>query len=328
MSELQDKVVVLAAGGRIVQKLPDQSELSDEEISAFIPDFLHPMSVFRKWSFQPVSNYTLNMCADIVHMAKSMIHDEKAKAIVITCAVHAMAELAYFSDLIWDLNSPLIFTASIFSANSPNSETRNRLTQAVTAALSQSTAGKGALICLNDALYSPADIIRISNYRRADLQMFSPLGIYTQPGGDYIHLRNPRTRSFRTLTSPLPRNLPILTAALGSDDLVIRTLAEKADTLDGLILSGLGDGDVPSSWIHPQDYPHKHADSPHEPLPWRLRSGNGAVRGQCVPAHRHGSDSCRASLTVPREIEACGCACFGNAQRGNPELDSRLRTCQ
>ena len=249
MSELQDKVVVLAAGGRIVQKLPDQSELSDEEISAFIPDFLRPMSVFRKWSFQPVSNYTLNMCADIVHMAKSMIHDEKAKAIVITCAVHAMAELAYFSDLIWDLNSPLIFTASIFSSNSPNSETRTRLTQSVTAALSQSTSGKGTLICLNDALYSPADIIRISNYRRADLQMFSPLGIYTQPGGDYIHLRNPRTRNFRTLTSPIPRNLPILTAALGSDDLVIRTLAEKADTLDGLILSGLGDGDVPSSWI-------------------------------------------------------------------------------
>ena len=229
--ENRDKIVVLLAGGRIVQRHEehDNPELTDEELYALLPDDVKSHVVFQKWSFQPPSNYSLRMCADIIGMAASYIHDEGARGVVITCHIQAMAELAYFADLIWELNPPVIFTGSIFNAGSQNSETALRLTQSVRAALSGACTGKGALICIQDAIYAPSDVLRISNFNRAGLLAFpeSPLGVFSQPTGDYISLRFPRHRKVMKLTSQIARNIPVISASLGDSDVVMRALLDK-----------------------------------------------------------------------------------------------------
>ncbi len=252
--ENRDKIVVLLAGGRIVQRHEehDSPELTDEELYALLPEDIRPHVIFQKWSFQPVSNYTLRMCGELMNMVYTFVHDEGARGVVVTCGIQAIAELAYFADLVWDLNPPLIFTASIFNAGTPNSETGLRLRQSVRAALSGACTGKGALICIQDAIYAPADVLRISNFNRAGLLAFpeSPLGVFSQPSGGYISLRFPRHRYVQKMVQPLARSIPVLTASLGDGDLILRALVEKRfEELDGLIVSGLGDGDVPSLWV-------------------------------------------------------------------------------
>ncbi|MBQ7195941.1 MAG: asparaginase [Synergistaceae bacterium] len=249
--ENRDKVVVLLAGGRIVQNQDDR-ELTDEELYALLPEDVREHVVFQRWSFQPVSNYTLRMCGELINMVTSFIHDEGARGVVVTCGLQALSELSYLADLVWDLNPPLIFTGSIFNADSPNSESRLRLSQSVRAALSGACIGKGVLICIQDAIYAPADVLRISNFNRAGLLAFpeSPLGVFSQPSGNYISLRFPRHRYIQKVVQPLARNIPILTASLGDNDLMLRALLDKKfEELDGLVVSGLGDGDVPSSWV-------------------------------------------------------------------------------
>lgn len=249
--ENRDKVVVLLAGGRIVQR-QDGQELTDEELFALLPDDVKGHVVFQKWSFQPVSNYTLRMCGELISMANSYVHDEGARGVIVTCGIPLLAELSYFADLVWNLNPPLIFTGSIFNAATPGSETGTRLTQSARAALSGSCTGKGALICIHDAIYAPADVLRISNFTRSGLLAFpdSPLGVFSQPSGNYISLRFPRHRYVQTMTHPLARNISVLTASLGDSDVLLRALLDKRfEELDGLIISGLGDGDVPSSWV-------------------------------------------------------------------------------
>ena len=249
--ENRDKIVVLLAGGRIVQR-QDGRELTDEELFALLPEDLRGHVVFQKWSFQPVSNYTLRMCGELISMVNTFVHDDGARGVVVTCGIPLLAELSYFADLVWNLNPPLIFTGSIFNAGSSGSETSTRLTQSVRAALSGSCTGKGALICIQDAIYAPADVLRISNFNRAGLLAFpeSPLGVFSQPSGSFISLRFPRHRYVQTMKLPLARNIPILTASLGDSDLILRALLDKrSEELDGLVISGLGDGDVPSSWV-------------------------------------------------------------------------------
>ncbi len=249
--ENRDKIVVLLAGGRIVQR-QDGQELTEEEMYALLPDDVKSHVTFQKWSFQPVSNYTLRMCSELIVMANSFVHDEGARGVVVTCGIPLLAELSYFADLVWNLNPPLIFTGSIFSAGSSGSETSTRLTQSIRAALSGACTGKGALICIQDSIYAPADVLRISNFNRAGLLAFpeSPLGVFSQPSGSYISLRFPRHRYVQTMTKPLARNIPILTASLGDADILLKALLDKRfEELDGLIISGLGDGDVPSSWV-------------------------------------------------------------------------------
>ncbi len=250
--ENRDKIVVLLAGGRIVQH-QDDSELNNDELYALLPEDMREYVNFQKWSFQPVSNYTLRMCGELVDMVTSLVHNEGARGVVLTCGIQAISELSYFADLVWDLNPPLIFTGSIFNADSPNSETRLRMTQAVRAALSGRCVGKGVLICIQDAIYAPADVLRISNFNRGGLLAFpeSPLGVFSQPSGNYISLRFPRHRYIQKLIMPLARNIPILNASLGDNDVILRALLDKkfSDELDGIVISGLGDGDVPSSWV-------------------------------------------------------------------------------
>ena len=249
--ENRDKIVVLLAGGRVVQR-QDGAELTDEELYALLPDDLKKYVVFQKWSYQPVSNYTLRMCGELINMVTSYVHDEGARGVVVTCGIPLLAELSYFADLVWNLNPPLIFTGSIFNAGTSGSETGTRLRQSVRAALSGSCTGKGALICIQDAIYAPADVLRISNFNRAGLLAFpeSPLGVFSQPSGNYISLRYPRHRYIQNMEKPLARNIPVITASLGDSDVIIRALLDKRyEELDGLVISGLGDGDVPSSWV-------------------------------------------------------------------------------
>ena len=250
--ENRDKIVVLLAGGRIVQH-QDDSELNDEELYALLPEDIRGHVMFQKWSFQPVSNYTLRMCGELISMVTSFVHDQGARGVVVTCGLQALSEVSYLADLVWDLNPPLIFTGSIFNADGPNSESRLRLTQSVKAALSGACTGKGVLICVQDAIYAPADVLRISNFNRGGLLAFpeSPLGVFSQPSGNYISLRFPRHRYIQKMVQPLARNIPILTASLGDNDLMLRALLEnkKFEELDGIVVSGLGDGDVPSSWV-------------------------------------------------------------------------------
>ena len=249
--ENRDKIIVLLAGGRIVQR-HDGTEITEEELSAILPDDVKSYVSFQQWSSQPVSNYTLRMCGELISMVRSYVHDDGARGVVVTCSISLLAEISYFADLVWDLNPPLIFTGSIFNAGSPNSETAMRLTQSTRAALSGLCTGKGALICVQDAIYAPADVLRISNFNRAGLLAFpeSPLGVFSQPSGSYISLRFPRHRYIQKMSEPLARNIPIITASLGDGDVILRALLDKRyDEVDGLIISGLGDGDVPSSWV-------------------------------------------------------------------------------
>ena len=249
--ENRDKIVVLLAGGRIVQR-QDGSELTEEELYALLPEDVRSYTVFQQWSFQPVSNYTLRMCGELISMVRGYVHDDGARGVIVTCGIPLLAELSYFADLVWDLNPPLIFTGSIFNAGTQNSETAMRLTQSIRAALSGLCTGKGALICIQDAIYAPADVLRISNFNRAGLLAFpeSPLGVFSQPSGNYISLRFPRHRYIQKMAEPLARNIPVIVASLGDGDVILRSLLDKRfEELDGLVISGLGDGDVPSSWV-------------------------------------------------------------------------------
>ncbi|MBQ6772891.1 MAG: asparaginase [Synergistaceae bacterium] len=252
--ENRDKIVVLLAGGRIVQRHEehDDPELTNEELYALLPEDIRQHVNFQKWSFQPVSNYTLRMYRELLDMIHTYVHDEGARGVIVTCGIQAIAELAYFADLVWDLNPPVIFTGSIFNAGTPNSETSLRLTQSIKAALSGACTGKGALICIQDSIYAPADVLRISNFNRAGLLAFpeSPLGVFSQPSGSYISLRSPRHRYVQKMNSPIARNIPVINASLGDSDLMLKALLDKRfEELDGLVVSGLGDGDVPSSWV-------------------------------------------------------------------------------
>ena len=258
--ENRDKIVVLLAGGRIVHRSEAEKDkeqrqetlLSNAELAALLPDDLKDLTSFQEWSSQPISNCSLRMCSDIMHMAAGYVNDEGARGVVVTCDVQGMSELAYFADLVWSFPQPLVFTASIFNAGVPGSETALHLAQSIQAALSEACWGQGAIVCVQDALYAAADTIHFSNSSRSGFLSFpsGPLSTFSEPSGDLIPLRSPRRGKILDVETVPARVIEIVDASLGGGDVILNALLDKRiEEVEGLVVAGFGNGEVPPSWV-------------------------------------------------------------------------------
>jgi L-asparaginase len=251
----RDKIALILAGGEIIHKrVPPGAEavpLEGEGLTACFSAETQEKAFVVDWSYQPVSHYTLRMCSDLIQLAGPQI-EEGAAGVVITVGTQALTEAAYFAELVWNYPQPLVFTASICYAGTPEVETKLRLHQSVQAAASQSSWGQGPLICVQDELYAAADLCQLSNYSRMGFVSLpcGPLARFCEPGSDLIVLRSTR-RSGRVMDiGTLPaRNIEILEASLGGGDILLNALLEsRVSDLDGLVVSAFGGGDVPPSW--------------------------------------------------------------------------------
>lgn len=251
----RDKIALIVAGGQIVHRREGCSKekipVKREELLQFLPEGIREAIAPLEWSYQPISHYTLRMCSDLAQLAASQVKDG-AKGVVITCSAQALTELAYFADLVWSFPQPLVFTASIFNAGVPGSETALHLAQSVRAALSESCWGQGAIVCVQDALYAAADLIHFSNYSRTGFLSFpcGPLSTFSEPSGDLIPLRAPRRGRILDIETAPARVIEIVEASLGGGDVVLNALLDKRiEEVEGLVVAGFGNGDVPPSWV-------------------------------------------------------------------------------
>lgn len=251
----RDKIALILAGGQIVHRREGSSKekipLGQAELECFLPEEYRERIALLDWSFQPLSHYTLRMCSDLTQLAASQVK-EGAKGIVITCSTQALTELAYFADLVWSFPQPLIFTASIFNAGVSGSETTLHLAQSVHAALSEICWGQGAVVCIQDALYAAADLVQFSNFSRSGFLSFpcGPLSEFIEPSGDLQPLRSPRRGKVLDIETVPARIVEIVDASLGGGDVLLNALLDKRiEEVEGIVVAGFGNGDVPPSWV-------------------------------------------------------------------------------
>ncbi len=251
----RDKIALILAGGQIIHRQGhswgEQAPLSQDELNGFLEEDLRSKTAILNWSFQPISHYTLRMCSDLTQLAAAHVR-EGAGGVVITCGPQALEELAYFTDLVWSFPQPMVFTSSILYVGSQGCETGLHINRAIRAALSESCWGHGAVVCIQDAIYAASDFFQLSNYRRMG---FSPLrcGVvceFSEPSGGMNFLRSPRRGKILDIDTTPARNVEIVVASLGGGDILLNALLDKrVDELDGLVIAGFGNGDVPPSWI-------------------------------------------------------------------------------
>ncbi|NLL37634.1 MAG: asparaginase [Fretibacterium sp.] len=253
----RNKVTLLLAGGQVVHRKSatpteptENIPLTREEVEAALGDVAQEVEIME-WSFQPISHYSLRMCSDLVQLAASQVK-EGAQGVVITFDTQALTEFAYFADQVWSFPQPLIFTGSLLYSGLPGSETALNLTQSVQAALSESCWGQGVIVCIQDRGYAASEIHQLSNDNRSGLLLSpcGPLFEFSMPLGELRCLRkNNRNVLWNTDTVPA-RSIEIVEAFIGGGDLLLNALLEKhINELDGLVVGGFGNGDVPPSWV-------------------------------------------------------------------------------
>jgi L-asparaginase len=251
----RDKIALILAGGQITLKyVPDALEplpIGEEELIACLPEDKRGKAYIVDWSRQPVNNYTLRMCSDLVQMAGTQV-EEGASGVVITCGAQALTEVAYFADLVWSYPQPLIFTASINYAGTPGSETALLLTRSVHAAESQACWGQGVLVCLRDKLCAASEVRHLSNYSHFGYAAMpgGPIAEFSEPLGALSFLRSPRRGRILDIGTLPARNVELIGISLGGGGVLLNALLDgRISELDGLVISAFGDGDVSPSWV-------------------------------------------------------------------------------
>lgn len=248
----RDKIAIVISGGRISLKSinepgEDYVPLSDSEFLNFLPEDLREKIYLVDWSRQPAGHYSLRMVSDLVQLAARQAADG-AGGVVLACGAHGLEEMAYFADLVWSFAQPLVFVSSTQYHSAQ--ERAKLLRQAVFAAGSSQCWGRRVLVLCDGELLSASDIVQVSNYRRG--------GFKTPNCGPIAEFEGSRIFTFcsRQRLRILPvdiqpaRRVEVLYSTIGGGETMLSAFQGKTvKEIDGLVIAGLGDGEISPSWI-------------------------------------------------------------------------------
>ena len=213
-----------------------------------LPGELAERCDIKEWSCQPSSHYSMAMMLAMEEMFESLI-TEGYEGIIVVSGSGVMEEMAYFVNLLWHFEEPVIFANLMVQGRAGVKEGLMNMHCSVLAALSADSHGRGALICSSGELFC-ADEVTLAD-------PVSPDNAFQAPEkGSVGKMLNGEIKYFRTAKRPgflarRPVNLPcveIMWASLGGGELVLSSLSHARD-LGGLVLAGFGAGNVPPSWV-------------------------------------------------------------------------------
>ncbi|HOO63804.1 MAG TPA: asparaginase [Synergistaceae bacterium] len=251
------KIVLVGAGsycyppGVPSQQSPEESKIAaTERIIEAIPS-LPENTLFEvvEWSRQPSSHYTIQMTMDLIERLRGLIK-KGARGLVVSAGTDVLEEMSYLTDLLWIYPQPVIFTGSLIPWESFGSDAAMNLYQSLLAAASENTWGLGALVCVQDQLFSATEVTKEIPQRRDAFRApgKGPLG--TIVGNQVFVKRRPhRTRSLRESITPF-QNIPIFYASLGAGSFLLDHCVENPK-VDGIVLAGFGLGNIPPEWLPP-----------------------------------------------------------------------------
>ncbi|MDD2057865.1 asparaginase [Pseudomonas sp. GD03860] len=193
----------------------------------------------------PSASLTFIQLLDVLHWADAQVK-QGAQGVVLTQGTDTLEEVAYFMDLLWPHEAPLVLTGAMRSANQAGADGPANLFASVQVALAAESQGRGALVVINDQIHAAL------NVRKADsLAMDAFTSSHVGPQGLLIegrvcYLKPSRLRYALPAPQRLDHRVALLEASLSADTLLLEEVAGLG--YEGLVIAGFGAGHVSQEW--------------------------------------------------------------------------------
>ncbi|MDY0405684.1 asparaginase [Virgibacillus sp. 179-BFC.A HS] len=243
------KILIVHTGGTI-------SMVEDKRTGSVHPTDRHPLSGISEL-FDGIADVDENIIFSfpspqitLQHMLKlaNFIKDNISKydGFVITHGTDTLEETAYFLDLVLHIKKPVIITGAMRSSNEIGSDALYNLIASVRTAMCEKATNQGVLVVMNDEIHTAANVTKTSTSNIATFQspQFGPIGIITKDSVLFHHQILPK-RVFDI--QQLTKKVHLLKAFAGMDHELID--AVHALKPDGLVIEGLGQGNLPKNTI-------------------------------------------------------------------------------
>jgi L-asparaginase len=256
MSELP-RVALIITGGTIDSIGKDRLDLAwyieagkrlgTGELLAQLPE-LNSIARVEEVPFRRLPSHALvdKDWLDMVRTIHSIFDENKAGGIVITHGTNTIEETAYFLNLTLKTDKPVVLVGSMRPASAISADGYLNLVNAVKVAADPKSRGRGALLVMNDTIYSGRDVTKNSTYR---VQAFTsrdlgPLGFADADGSIVYYHQTVKKHTVdtefdvRNLQS-LPR-VDVVVSYVGADGKMIEAAA--AAGAKGIVSAGTGAG--------------------------------------------------------------------------------------
>ena len=246
------KVAVISTGGTIASKQDPVKggyvpALSAEDLVAAAPAIKKIALIqAEQISNIPSPDMTPEIWLRLAGRVNELLTRPEITGIVITHGTDTLEETAYFLDLTTVGVKPVILVGAQRPASDPDSDGPRNLLDAVRVAISPAATGKGVMVVMNGQISAARDVTKTNTNRVETFRglEFGPLGV-----ADAERVRFYRTPSqHQTFTIDSTTRLgrvDIVMSYAGADGFVIRSLL-RDDAVKGLVIAGVGLGDVPS----------------------------------------------------------------------------------
>src|SRR5699024_9996885 len=91
---------------------------------------------------------TPNTILELMKFIKRKLKKESYHGIVITQGTATLEETAYLADLIWDEESPIVFTGAMINASEVDTDGPRNVFNSIIVAAGKESKGKGVLVCM------------------------------------------------------------------------------------------------------------------------------------------------------------------------------------
>lgn len=196
----------------------------------------------------PSPQITPQHMMQLAHKINSI--NKKYHGVVITHGTDTLEETAYFLDLVIEATIPVIVTGAMRSYNEIGSDALYNIISSVRVATSKNARNKGVLVVMNDEIHHAGTVTKTSTSNVATFQspQYGPVGIITKEKVIFHHsLLEKRLYPIKKVN----KRVYLITAVAGMESDILQAIHKLKP--DGLIIEGLGQGNLPKGMIKQLD---------------------------------------------------------------------------
>ncbi len=248
---MKKKILLIHTGGTISMHV-------NEDTGAVVPDQVNPLikehdKLEQLASISEIEAFNLpspHMTPQHMLSLRNIIVDQLSHhaydGVVITHGTDTLEETAYFLDLTTKFEAPIVLTGAMRSSNELGADGLYNLVAAIRVASCEDARGKGVLVAMNDEIHQAVNVTKTSTSSVATFQspQYGPIGLVTKTMIHFHHA--PLIREYVDVQQ-LTKRVAMLKVYAGMDPDLIDAVLQAG--YDGLVLEGLGQGNVPPSVV-------------------------------------------------------------------------------